>query len=77
MVDISRETFEKYDIDNKLNTIFDLQVAAEKRHKEDYKGFDSRLKKTEKRKLLNTAFSAIAGGVGGFIAIIAKPFMGV
>ena len=58
---ISKETFERMDIDSKLNTLFDITVSI-----------DQRLQNLENRKLFNTTLSAFTGAIGGFLAIIAK-----
>ena len=55
---ISRETFEKYDVDGKLNTIFDYQIAHNKR-----------LESLEKKVTFRPAMTGFLGGmtIGVFI----------
>lgn len=72
MVDITRETFEGYSVDNKLNTIFDLAVAAEKRQAAQTEKCGGRFVKLEKRKKFNTVFAGFWGLVGGFFAVVFK-----
>lgn len=60
MPDVSRETFRGYDIDSKLNTLFDYAVEAQKCHKRQVGSCNERFEALEKPKKFNK-------GVLGFV----------
>jgi hypothetical protein len=64
-IQISKETFETFDVEGKLNTLFDLIL-----------GIDRRLERLEKRSLFNKSLAFVGGLVGGFVAIFGKWMVG-
>jgi len=62
---ISRETFEKSDPETRLRILFDVSYA-------NYKA----LQRLEKRKKVDTTYAVMAGGVGGFLAMIGRTLLG-
>lgn len=82
---ISRETFEGYDVNSKLNTIFDLHCGLHdklEKHaanqiiscKDRQDSCDKRIGKLENRKKFDSILSSLMGIVGGFFAVIGKWF---
>lgn len=63
-----------------LSTTHDAIVSDKAEIKGCIKKVDDRTRKLENRKIKDTAIatttSAIAGAIGGFVAVITKPFMG-
>jgi hypothetical protein len=79
MSEITKETFEKFDTDSKLNTLFDYHSSTslgikniESLLQGHPKDCEKRFTKLEKTKIKNTAFSAAMGFVGGFVAMLTK-----
>lgn len=63
--EVSKETWEKLDVDEKLWMIFD---TMNERHKVN----NRRFRKLEKSKKFNSMLSAIGGFFGGAVAIVTK-----
>jgi len=58
---ITRETFQGYDVDSKLDTLYDFAADTSRR-----------LGRLEKKHLFDRGISAIAGFFGGIIAVLGK-----
>lgn len=59
---VSRETFEGYDTDSKLDTIYDILAGDN--------GVCHRLTRLEKRSLVDRGISAVGGIIGGAVVWI-------
>jgi hypothetical protein len=64
----SKETFERYDTDSKLLTLFDYIVAIHKTQCGQITQCEIRFKTLERRKIFDKGVAGAAGLVGGFIA---------
>lgn len=67
---VSRETFEGYDTNSKLNTIFDYMKELHQCQGETAKAVQDFKERYEKRKRFDTATGAGAGLIGGFFAAL-------
>ena len=76
-IEISKETFETLQVEDKLNALFDVTVATLKYQTDQVEKCDKRFGILEKRKLKDTTIGAGSGFFGGFIAVVFKKlFMG-
>lgn len=73
---IPPENFEKLDYEQKMNTVFYYISTMHDNQAVESELNNRRLKKLEKRKLLDTGIAATTGAVGGFFAILAKWVLG-
>jgi hypothetical protein len=67
---VTKTTFEKYDTDSKLNTLFDYIHEIHETRCPDPQSCHDRLDSLEKRKYWNPAVNAASGFSGGFLAVL-------
>ena len=73
---ITKDTFEKYDSDSKLNTIFDLMLVQHEGGCDTEEKLDMLDKKYEHRKKFDSTVSGGMGFIGGAIAVLATRLFG-
>jgi hypothetical protein len=69
---ITKDTFEMYDADSKLNTMFDLMLVQHECSCETVAKVEDLKERFERRKKFDTTISGTSGLVGGAIAMLAK-----
>jgi len=72
---VSRETYQGYDTESKLNTLFDYVHDIREVSCKGDKELNVRVTKLETRKKLDTGIGAASGFVGGVIAFMGKHFL--
>ena len=73
---ISRETFNDYDTNSKLNTLFDYAQATHTMVEEHMRSLTARVEALERKKKFDTSLSTFMGLVGGMIAGLGKKLFG-
>jgi len=68
----SRETFQGYSTDSKLDTLFDYMKVIYDYSIVQQEKCDGRFKRLEKRKLFHSTCAGVAGLIGGFMAGLLK-----
>ena len=74
-IEISKDTFESLQVEDKLNALFDVAVTTLEYQKKQVEKCDKRFGVLEKRKLKDTSIGAGSGMIGGFLAVIAKKLL--
>jgi len=71
-ISVSRETFENYDTEGKLNTLFDCICSINDNQCEQVDKCEPRIKALENRRFKDKGFAGLMGLMGGFAAGLVK-----
>ena len=66
-ITVSRETFEQYSSDAKLDTLFDICISINDNQCEQVEKCEPRIKVLENRKFKDRGFAGMMGIIGGII----------
>jgi len=73
---ISKETYKGFDVDSKLNVLFDYAIESHRCAKDNEEKIEELDKKFDRRKRLDTAVSGVYGLIGGALMVFVKWVVG-
>ena len=73
---ISKETYKGFDVDSKLNVLFDYAIESHRCMNTNKEKIEALDKKFDRRKRFDTAVSGASGFIGGAVMVFVKWVVG-